>query len=60
MEIRKEGKAVILEPVARKEWPKGFIEGIRANAHLFDSLEVPPPLPAGGTDVDFEDEGEFS
>ena len=56
VEIRREGSAVILEPIAKSKWPEGFIEGILANAHLFADLEVPPPLPAGGTDVSFDDE----
>ncbi len=56
VEIRREGTAVILEPVAKLGWPDGFFERIRANAHLFADLEVPPLLPPGGTDVDFDDE----
>ncbi len=56
VEIRREGNAVILEPVTRREWPAGFFEDIRANAHLFSDLEVPPPLPPGGTDVSFDEE----
>jgi antitoxin VapB len=55
VEIRREGEAVILEPVNKRGWPAGFIEGLRANAHLFADLEVPPPLPPGGTDVSFDD-----
>lgn len=56
VEIRREGRAVILEPIAKDEWPEGFIEGFLADAHLFADFEVPPPLPAGGTDVSFDDE----
>lgn len=56
MEIRREGNAVILEPVQRRKWPEGFIEGLLTDAHLFADFEVPPPLPPGGTDVNFEDE----
>ena len=56
VEIRREGSAVILEPLANRGWPEGFFVGILANAHLFADLEVPPPLPAGGTDVSFDDE----
>jgi virulence-associated protein VagC len=56
VEIRKQGDAVILEPVARAGWPDGFFERIRENAHVFADLEVPPPLPAGGTEVQFDDE----
>ena len=54
MEIRREGEKVILEPVLRREWPRGFLDELRAHASLFADLEVPAPLPPGGTDVDFE------
>lgn len=56
VDIRREGNAVILEPAKPRKWPEGFIEGLRAHAHLFADLEVPPPLPPGGTDVDFDEE----
>lgn len=55
VEIRQEGDAVILEPVRRRAWPVGFIEGIRADGPLFANFEVPEPLPPGGTDVDFDE-----
>jgi hypothetical protein len=48
--IRREGEAVILEPVRRREWPRGFFERLRTHAHLFRDFEIPAPLPAGGTD----------
>lgn len=54
VEIRREGEKVILEPVLRREWPRGFLDELRAHASLFADLEVPAPLPPGGTDVDFE------
>lgn len=54
VEIRREGKAVILEPVTRRDWPPGFFDDLRANAHLFTDLELPPSLPPGGTDVDLD------
>ena len=53
VEIRREGDAVILEPVPRREWPAGFIDGLLKDARLFADLEVPPSLPAGGTDASF-------
>lgn len=56
VEIHREGNAVILEPVKGRAWPPGFVEGLLANAHLFADLEVPPPLPPGGTDVNFDEE----
>ena len=52
--IRREGEAVILEPVRRQDWPRAFFERVRAHAHLFADVEVPPVLPAGGTDVDLD------
>jgi antitoxin VapB len=42
--IRKEGKAVILEPLEKRDWPKGFWEGLKA-APLPDDFVVPEPLP---------------
>ena len=54
--IRPEEKAVIPEPVVRRESPPGFFDGLRADAHLFADLEVPDPLPPGGTDVDLDTE----
>jgi len=33
--IRKEGEAVILEPVRAKTWPAGFFEAIRIDAPAF-------------------------
>lgn len=55
VEIRREGSAVILEPIARRGWPEGFFDRLRAYARLFADLEVPPPLPPGGTDVEFDE-----
>lgn len=56
VEIRRDGNAVILEPIPRREWPVGFIDGLLKDARLFSGLEAPPPLPPGGTDVSFDDE----
>ena len=33
--IRREGHAVILEPVKRSKWPKGFFESIRISDPAF-------------------------
>ncbi len=55
VEIRREGEAVILEPVRRRAWPAGFIEGLRADARFFANFEVPEALPPGGTDVDLSE-----
>lgn len=54
VEIRREGQAVILEPIPRRDWPVGFIDGLLKDARLFADLETPPCLPAGGTDVEFD------
>ena len=54
--IRREGEAVILEPLRRRTWPRGFIERLKTHAHLFEGFEVPAPLPAGGTAVDLDAE----
>ncbi len=53
--IRQEGDAVILEPLRRRAWPTGFIEGIRRDARHFAHFEVPAALPPGGTDVDLDE-----
>jgi antitoxin VapB len=55
VEIHREGPTVVLEPIKRREWPAGFFEDLRAHAPLFDDLEVPPTLPPGGTDVNFDE-----
>jgi antitoxin VapB len=52
--IRRDGDAVILEPVPHRGWPPGYFEYLRENAHLFADVEVPPPLPPGGTEVDLD------
>ena len=56
VEIRREGNAVILEPIPRREWPGGFVDGLLKDARLFADLEPPAPLPPGGTDVSFDRE----
>ena len=50
--IRREGKRVILEPVPRRRWPKGYWKSWKVSA----DLPPPPPLPAGGRDVDLDSE----
>ncbi|MCU0621014.1 MAG: AbrB/MazE/SpoVT family DNA-binding domain-containing protein [Gemmatimonadales bacterium] len=52
--IRREGDAVILEPLARRDWPAGYWARVAREAGLFASFEVGPPLPTGGTDVDLD------
>ena len=54
--IRREGDAVVLEPMRRRRWPSGYFDRIRANARLFADFKVPPALPAGGALVDLDRE----
>ena len=52
--IRREGDRVILEPVrAARGWPPGYFERLRRMSKYFRDFEV-PPLPPGGTPVDFD------
>jgi virulence-associated protein VagC len=43
--IRREGEAVILEPVKKRGWPQGYWERIDA---LREGLEIPDVEPLGG------------
>lgn len=45
--IRKEGKAVIIEPKARRRWPRGFFQRIRITDRTFRRPEQGrlPPAP---------------
>ena len=52
--IRREGDQVILEPVHRRTWPRGYFERLRSMALLFADFEAAAPLPPGGTTVDFD------
>lgn len=52
--IRREGDAVILEPLHRRSWPRGYWSRIEREAGLFEGFDVGPALPAGGTDVDLD------
>ena len=40
--IRREGDAVILEPVRKAEWPDGFFESILVTDDSFERPEQPP------------------
>ncbi|GIW53020.1 MAG: hypothetical protein KatS3mg081_2375 [Gemmatimonadales bacterium] len=44
--IRREGDRVILEPVGRRRWPRGYWERLAALARGFEFPDV-GPLPAG-------------
>ncbi len=45
--IRREGKAVVLEPKSRRSWPRGFFERIRIEDRSFRRLGQGhlPPIP---------------
>jgi antitoxin VapB len=44
--IRREGEAVILEPVAKRKWPKGFFNSIHIDDPKFERPVQPdtPPI----------------
>lgn len=43
--IRREGRAVILEPLEKTPWPEGYWERLDALAPLPEDFEAPEPLP---------------
>ena len=43
--IRREGPAVILEPLERASWPPGYWERLASLSSLPDDFTVPEPLP---------------
>jgi antitoxin VapB len=51
--IRKLGNRVVLEPVKRRAWPRGYWTSWKK---VPDDFEAPAPLPAGGGLVDLDDE----
>ena len=50
--IRREGRRVILEPLRRRAWPKGYW---RSWGNASRDLQVPGTLPAGGGPIDLDD-----
>jgi antitoxin VapB len=50
--IHREGERVVLEPLKRRAWPKGYWESW---GRVTDDLEVPEPLPPGGAVVDLDE-----
>ena len=48
LSIRREGNAVILEPLRDADWPEGFFEDIRVDDPAFERPEQgqTPPAPA--------------
>ena len=53
--IRKEGDAVILEPVSKREWPAGYWKWVRRVGNQL-SLGRVEPLPAELLDLTLEDD----
>jgi virulence-associated protein VagC len=50
--IRREGESVILEPLKRRHWPRGYWKRWGKASR---DLEVPEPLPPGGSGIDLDD-----
>ena len=50
--IRREGESVILEPLKRRTWPKGYW---RSWGRATLALEAPRALPPGGGSIDMDD-----
>ena len=49
--VRREGKRVVLEPVRRRGWPKGYWESWKK---VPDDFEAPAPLPDRPEPVDLD------
>ena len=52
LSIRREGDAVILEPLAPQAWPKGYWKRWGKASRALDLVE---PLPPGGVPVDLDE-----
>jgi virulence-associated protein VagC len=50
--IRREGESVILEPLRRRSWPRGYW---RSWGRASQGLEPIEPLPAGGRSIDLDE-----
>jgi hypothetical protein len=50
--IRREGDSVVLEPLKRRSWPKGYW---RSWGRATLGLEAPRALPAGVSSIDMDD-----
>lgn len=46
--IRRDGDAVILEPLTKRVWPAAFRERFESMPPLPDDFEAPEPLPGSG------------
>jgi virulence-associated protein VagC len=49
--IRRDGKRVILEPVKRREWPKGYWQRWGKASRALEPIE---PLHSGGEPIDLD------
>ncbi len=49
--IRRDGRRVILEPLKRRGWPRGYWQSW---SKVSDDFEAPEPLPPGGSDIDLD------
>ena len=50
--IRREGKRVILEPLPRRQWPKGYWKSWGRYSRHLQEVET---LPSGGRTIDLDD-----
>lgn len=50
--VRREGDAVILEPLRARSWPKGYW---RRWGRATRDLDLVEPLPAGGSSIDLDE-----
>ncbi len=50
--IRRRGKQVILEPVERRSWPKGYW---KSWGKVPDDFRAPEPLPSGTRPIDLDE-----
>jgi len=50
--IRREGRRVVLEPLPRRAWPKGYWKSWGKQSRHLDEIEALPP---GGSPIDLDD-----
>ena len=48
--VRREGAAVILEPVGRETWPRGYWERLAESSFSFDVVPMAPTLEVAEVD----------
>jgi antitoxin VapB len=53
--VRREGDAVVLEPIRRRQWPRGYWERLTELTRDFEFPEVPP---LGGALLDVKLDGQ--